>query len=279
MVSKLGLILGGGGSRGLAHIGILEMLMRENITPHVIVGTSMGAIIGTAYALGIQPHEVEAYMGTVNGTNLLSLNLFSAKARQQKVKEHLYKFIGEKTFEDTAVKLALMAVDAVTGKEVAITSGKLLPAVLASSALPVVFPPVNHMGMQLVDGGVVDALATHPAYELGADKIVAVDIWQQLDTEDIWRDPLTALIGDFPFGWFTRSSSEPTILSSLWRSFQIMATTLHNERLEKYPAHIILQPDVQQYGSLDFGDIHGPVQAGRRCAEAYRAEILALINT
>jgi predicted acylesterase/phospholipase RssA len=113
-----------------------------------------------------------------------------------------------------------------------------------------------------------------------ADKIIAVDIWPTINTEDIWRDPLNAIIGkDFLFNWFNRSSTEPTILSSLWRSFQIMATTLHNDRLAKHPAHILLQPDVHDYGSLDFSDIEGPVQAGRRCAEAYRNQILQLANS
>lgn len=280
MQKKLGVVLGGGGSRGLAHIGVLDTLQQEGIFPDIIVGTSMGAIVGTAFAIGVKSDELSHYLGSVKGSNLITLNLFSAKSRQQIVKEHLSNLVGHQSFNNTEIALAVIAVDAVTGREIKISSGKLLPALLASSAIPVVFPPVKHMDMQLIDGGVIDSLSTGTAYEMGADIVIAVDIWPPLPTQNIWTDPFNEIMGfDMTFNIFGKNQEDkdPSMLAALWRSYQIMASHIHDIRLEQYPAHILLRPDVAQYGSLDFSDIEGPISAGKACITHHLDEIKRLL--
>lgn len=280
MRPKIGLVLGGGGSRGLAHVGVLDVLVREKIPIDLIVGTSMGAIVGTLFALGINPAELSQYFVKWQGNNIFSMNLFSARSRQRVVEEQLILAMKDKTFDDLNIPVAVMAVDMLTGREVALTHGPLIPAVLASSAVPAVFPPVEINGMQLADGGVIDSLCTHAAFAHGADKVIAVDIYPQLEP-DSWSDPLEAIIGiDLPFGILATNplSKSPSAVSSLWRAIRIMTWNLHATRISSFPPDVLLRPDVSRFGSLDFKDINGPLAAGAAEAERQLAAIKALVS-
>lgn len=272
-------MLGGGGSRGLAHIGVLQVIEREECPIHYIVGTSMGAIIGALYALGISPKQMAQRAEEIKIGSFFNINIFSAHARQRMVEAYLEQIIGRKTFDDVKIPLAVMAVDMLHGHEVAIQEGPLIPALLASSAVPAVFPPVEHMGLQLADGGVIDSIATHVAYELGADRVIAVDVYPPLEKDNPWIDPVSAIMGfQLPFGLFGATNKTPSMLSSIWRGFRIMAWHLHEERLKKYPPHLLLKPDVRGYGSLDFKDTLGPIQAGLEEAERNLPQIKALYD-
>ena len=154
-------------------------------------------------------------------------------------------------------------------------------ALLASSAVPGAFPPVKHSDMELADGGVIDSLATHVAYEQGADKIIAVDVYPELEKENPWIDPISAIMGlQLPANIFSTSGGGPdkipTAAASMWRSVRVMTWYLHQERLEMHPPDILLRPNVDDYSSLDFSDIDGPVQAGHEEAKRYINELRAL---
>ena len=280
MRPKLTLVLGGGGNRGIAHIGVLEVLHREGIPIDMIIGTSMGAIIGTLYAYGIDPLDIYDNMSASKGSNIFSMNLFSARARQKSVEEQLKVALEGKTFADLKIPTAIIAVDMLHGEEVALTDGELIPAILASSAVPAVFPPVLIDGRELADGGVIDSLSTGIAYKLGADKIIAVDVYPPLEKDDPWVDPISAIMGfeiSLPIN-LNAWSKTPGILSSMWRSFRVMAWHVHEERLQNHPPDILLRPNVHNYGSLDFTDTQGPYIAGRLEAEAQIDNIKALLN-
>ncbi|MBC8171669.1 MAG: patatin-like phospholipase family protein, partial [Anaerolineae bacterium] len=141
MRPRVALVLGGGGSRGIAHVGVLEVLHNAGIPIDLVVGTSMGAIVGALYAAGITPQVISENLARIGGINLFSLNLFSARARQQRIREELKRGLGDKTFADLNIPLVVTAVDMVSGAEVALDQGELIPALLASSAVPAVFPP------------------------------------------------------------------------------------------------------------------------------------------
>lgn len=265
---KLGLVLGGGGSRGIAHVGVLEVLHREGIPIDFIVGTSMGSIVGALYALGYHPHHIaENMIANMEGSTVLNLNLLSARGRQKNIKEQLDDYIGDKSFADTTIPLTVMAVDMLHGKEIALSKGKLMPAILASSAVPGVFPPVEMGEMQLADGGVIDSLATHIAYQQDAERIIAVDVYPALEKDNPWVDPLSAIVGlAFPFKIFglpDEWDKIPGTLSAIWRSVRVMTWHIHQQRLTDYPPTVLLRPSVDSYGSLDFNDVRGPLQAGR----------------
>jgi NTE family protein len=276
MRPKIGLVLGGGGSRGLAHIGVLHVLEREHIPIDVIVGTSMGAMIGAAYALGHSPETIAQFVQRLDSTKLFALNIFSAHARQRAVRNILQTAIGDSTFADLKIPMAAMAVDLVTGAEIMLTEGEVIPAVLASSALPGVFPTVEIDRRQLADGGVIDCVATKPALDLGADCLIVVDVYPELAAANIWEDPLSATFGVHLPGFL--SLSQPGILTTLWRSHRVMAWHIHTERLKACPPDILLRPSVEQYGMLDFKDVQGPIAAGIAEAEKHLPAIRALLT-
>jgi NTE family protein len=275
---KLGLVLGGGGSRGMAHIGVLEVLIREQIPIDLIVGTSMGAIVGTLFALGYSPADMIEQLAKWQRNNIFGVNVFSARARQRTIREQLGAAFKDRTFSDTQIPLVIMAVDMLAGREIALTSGTLLSAVLASSAVPAVFPPVEINGMKLVDGGVIDSLSTHAAFRHGADKVIAVDIYPPLEPDN-WSDPLSAIMGfDIPLLSKNALSKSPSMVSAIWRSVRIMTCHLHAERLMAHPPDVLLRPDIASIGSLDFKDLNAPLEAGKIEAERHLPAIKMLVE-
>lgn len=280
MRPKLALVLGGGGSRGLAHIGVLDVLVREKIPIDYVVGTSMGAIIGAYFALGIPPKLIAAHLRDMQGNNLLNLNIFSARARQRDLKRRLESILEDKTFNDLSIPMTIMTVDMVTGQEIMVNTGELVPAILASSAVPAVFPPVEVNGMQLADGGVIDSLSTHAAYHVQAEKIIAVDVYPPLELDDLWVDPLSAIMGfQLPFNLLANTdwAKIPSMASSMWRAVRVMTWHVHQTRLEAHPPDVLLRPEVGRYGSLDFTDVEGPLQAGQEAAMHQLGAIRALL--
>jgi NTE family protein len=273
---KIGLVLGGGGSRGIAHIGVLSILAREHIPVDLIVGTSMGGIVGALYASGVSPEDMAEGMDDMRGTTLLNMNPFSARARQRMLEDQL-NVLADKTFADLKIPLTVMTVDMVHGCEIAIREGPLIPALLATSAVPGVFPPVEINGMQLADGGVIDSLATHIAFKQGADKVIAVDVYPPLEKDNPWIDPLGAILGfQLPF-MGNGSDTKPGVVSSIWRAVRVMTWHLHNERLAAHPPDVLLRPSVESYASMDFKDIQGPLTAGTAEAEVHLQAIKALL--
>jgi NTE family protein len=279
---KIGLVLGGGGSRGLAHIGVLEVLVREGIPVDLIVGTSMGGIVGVLFGLGLSPAQIAQELSPLQGISFINrLKLISSRGRQQRAREHFAELLEDKTFADLTLPVTLMAVDMVHGQEVTLAEGPLLPAVLASSAVPGAFPPVNHNEMQLADGGVIDSLATHVAYAQGADRIIAVDVYPPLEKDKPWTDPISAIMGlQLPPGLFSTSGlgtdKIPTAAASMWRSVRVMTWYLHQQRLAAHPPHVLLRPEVSNYGSLDFKDVDSPRRAGAVATERCLKELQAL---
>lgn len=278
MRPKIGLVLGGGGSRGIAHIGVLAVLAHENIPIDLIVGTSMGGIVGALFASGINPDTIAEGMDDMRGTTLLNMNLFSARARQKMLQDQLSVLEG-KTFADLQIPLTVMAVDMLHGREIAINEGPLIPALLATSAVPGVFPPVEMDGMKLADGGVIDSLATHVAFEQGADHVIAVDVYPPLETDNPWIDPLGAILGfQLPFGILGNGAeTRPGVIAAIWRSVRVMTWHLHEARLAAHPPDVLLRPAVEGYASMDFKDVRGPLLAGAAEAERHLPSIKALL--
>ncbi len=277
---KIGLVLGGGGSRGLAHIGVLQVLAREGIPIDLIVGTSMGGIVGTLFALGISPHQLAERMSVMQDNSLFNVKRWTARSRQRMLRSLLSEALSGRTFADLKIPTALTAVDMRQGTEVALDQGPLMPAVLATSAVPAVFPPVALDGMQLADGGVIDSLATHIAFERGADKVIAVDIEPSLEKDNPWVDPISAITGiQLPFVFGSNGPPKtPNAFAAMWRAWRVMAWHIHQERLAAHPPDILLRPKVERYGSLDFRELDGLLLAGAAEAEHHLPHIKALVE-
>ncbi|MBA7542287.1 hypothetical protein ES705_34607 [subsurface metagenome] len=209
---KVGLALGGGGARGLAHIGVLKVLERENIPIDLITGTSMGAIIGGEYALKKDISAIEKIAEKYSKISEFNIDFsFSEKERKDKpfflkkmsdflkkgyilnlelrrkyidegegIKKIIKDLVGDKAFTDTKIPFAAVAADLVKGEKVILNQGKLFDALLASSSIPGMFPPVILDKKILVDGGIVDVVPIQAAQSLGANFVIGVNVGQTI---------------------------------------------------------------------------------------------------
>jgi len=177
---KVGLVLGGGYARGLAHIGILEVLEREGIPVDMIAGTSIGALVGALYARVRNADLIKKQalqLDWVGLTSLVDLTLpKSGFIGGKRVTNLLRRFIGDVQFHELDIPLSCVATDIITGDEIVINHGKVLDAVRASISIPLIFTVVKKDNRYLVDGGLVNPVPVSVAKQMGADFIIAVDV-------------------------------------------------------------------------------------------------------
>ena len=247
---KIGLALGGGGVRGLAHISILEALDDLGIKPSIVAGTSMGAIIGALYAAGMSGKEIREHISrhlilkddtwrdiiAKKGDLLKWVTAFSAEFRgggvinPQRFFEYLFSEIRKRTFEELEIPLLVIAANYWTAEEMVFETGDLLPAVQASMAVPGVFAPVSIGGQVLVDGGVVNLVPYD--HLLGrAEFTIAVDVSKA-------RDPGKCEI--------------PGALESVLGAFNIMQASALAEKMKHRKPDIYVHPEIQGVRMLDF---------------------------
>jgi NTE family protein len=269
----IGLALSGGGARGLAHIGVLKVLERENIPVAYIAGTSMGGIIAAMYAAGWDAGSLEHEALRMTAIRELIKLVDIRPPRRgllagQNVREYLAQFIGpELSFEDLKIATALKAVDLNTGQQVDLKSGNLLDAVLATSAFPGVFPHVEIGDHYLVDGGILNNLPLDLIDQMGAGKIVAVDVSP--------RYPEGGSAGSPPM-----MGHLPTLAQDVYRTVMLMLHTITEARIETYPPDVLLAPEIP----WDIGIFSGfpradeIIQAGESAAEERLSELKALVR-
>jgi len=178
-MKKIGLALGSGGVRGLAHIGVLKVLEEENIKPDIISGTSIGAVIGAMYASGKTSEDIRRIVDEIDWKKLFKLaDITFGKGifRGNKFKKFLKENVGAGTFKELKIPLVVVATDTNTGEAVEITSGDLADALRASISIPFVFTPVKLDNHTCVDGALSQPVPVQSAINLGAEKIIAVDL-------------------------------------------------------------------------------------------------------
>jgi NTE family protein len=175
--ARVGVALGGGFARGLAHIGVLKVLEEENIPIDFIAGTSVGSVIGAAYASGISAKELEEIAALVRFKDFSrwSFSRFGI-FNNDKMGIFLRKVLRCKTFEELRIPLAVAATDVVTGEAAVFTSGELIDPVRASCAYPGMFHPVNVNGRLLVDGLLAHSVPTVPLRAMGATRVIGITL-------------------------------------------------------------------------------------------------------
>jgi NTE family protein len=171
----IGIALGGGFARGLAHIGVLKVLEEEGIPIDFIAGTSVGSVIGAAYCSGISAKELEEIASLVRFKHFArwTISRFGI-ASNDRMTGFLKKMLKVRTFEELKIPLAVSATDFVSGDGVVFRSGPLIDAVRASCAYPGMFLPVNIDGRLLIDGMLAHPVATVPLREMGAERVLGV---------------------------------------------------------------------------------------------------------
>ncbi len=185
---RVALVLGGGAARGFAHVGVIRVLEQEKIPVDLIVGTSVGSLIGALYAHEQNSFELEWTAFELTRDDVLDYALLSATMgpiKGERLEAFVTKKIPVPNIENLKVPFAAVATDLNRGNRVVLTRGPIARAVRASCAIPGVFQPVEHQGRLLVDGGTVDNLPSSVAREMGADIVIAVDVSQKVANYNI----------------------------------------------------------------------------------------------
>lgn len=242
-----GLVLSGGGARGLAHIGVLEVLEAQGFHPDIIAGTDMGAVIGALYASGKTPAEILSVARSTPWLRLLDLvprpGLISHKGLREWLARHL-----PRRFESLNRRLVVTAVDLEAGRLSYFSEGDLPGAVMASAAYPGLVAPVAFEGRTYVDGGVLDNLPVDAARFLRAKYVLAVDVTPEISLPGVPR----------------------TALGQVRRSIDIMQNHLTAARRSLYPPELYIRPELPGVGIEQFGRLEEIVEAGRKAASAAR---------
>lgn len=250
---KIGLALSGGSAWGIAHIGVLEVLEEHGIVVDIITGSSAGAIIGALYAGGVSTEEMVEIVSKLHWTDILALTrpdlgFFSTRGMLETIQEYL----PIDDFADLLIQLAIVATDLERGEEYVFTEGSVSLAATASSALPILFNPVEYDGRLLVDGGVINNLPDRLAREMGADVVIAVNVSK-----------------NFSFEGRPHGQIETAI-----RAFNIM----QGRNVRADDSDIEINPRLFGIRGSDFQEYEQIIERGREAALEHIYEILALLQ-
>ncbi len=250
---KIGLALGGGFARGIAHIGVLKVFERESIPIHCLAGTSVGALIGAAYACGTPLVELERLAAATRFKDFGQWTLsWLGLASNFRLETFLARFCAVRRFEELKIPLAIAATDLQTGQPVYFTSGELGPALRASCAYPGLFLPVEHEGKLLVDGFVAAPVPVEALAALGANRTVAV----YLATTAPHEQP-------------------KNVADVIGRSFAILQQHAHQSWRTR--ADVVIEPDVSDFAWDDFKRASELIAVGEAAARAAMPKIRALL--
>jgi NTE family protein len=188
--TKVGLALGGGGAKGVAHIGVLKALEDAKIKPDYISGTSVGAMVAAMYAFNV---SIDTIANVARDLTLAQITTFKFKKTgfftADPLKKILIEYIGEVNIEDAPIPLSIVATDLTSGEEVIFTEGPLADAVCASASIPGVYIPMTLNGRTLIDGGIVQSVPIRPLKAMGAGVIIA----SQLGGVGVYEEPKNVL--------------------------------------------------------------------------------------
>jgi NTE family protein len=289
----IGLALGGGAARGFAHIGIMRTLLAHGIVPNVVVGTSIGAVVGGAYAAGyldaleewargLHVRNILGYLDIrLNGSGLIGGDKLAAQ---------LEASIGATLIEELPIKFATVATEVRTGHEIWLTHGRLVDAMRASYALPGIFQPVLIGDRWLVDGALVNPVPVSAARALGAEIVIAANLSSDIFTHSTTiyahgaqpPDPDETVAAAAPprrglgklFSAertvkreFFGGGGRPGISSVMVDAFNIMQDRITRARLAGDPPDMLITPRVGQIGWFDFHRAADLIEHGARAAE------------
>lgn len=270
---RIGLALGGGGARGLAHIPMLEVLDELGIRPCCIAGTSIGAVVGAIYASGVHASSIREHTSrmlisegdslrdilskrdALAWIRLLDIDfLGNALFKGDAFVQFLYDRIEKATFEELAIPLKVVATDFWNSAQVVFEKGDLLQAIKASMGLPGVFSPVHIDGRTLIDGGCVNPL---PHDILGdCDVVIAVNVMGRLERQD--------------------GRKSPTALRAVLETFDIMQRTIVSGKLEASPPTIYVAPDITNVDLLEFHRYREVLELAEPAKTKLRRDLLKL---
>jgi len=252
--AKIALVLGAGSSKGFAHIGVLKILESNRVPIHLIVGTSVGSLVGSLYAYGYNAFELQKLSFSVEKGDIIDLTIpDNGFIKGEKLEEFVNAMLKNTTMDRLKMPFYAVATDVQNGQEVVFGKGNVGSAVRASCSIPGVFRPAMIGNKMYVDGGVVSPVAVEAAKRFGADIVIAVDISASAE----------------------RNLPGHTI-ETILQSLNIMYSKLASIQLSK--ADVVIKPRVGHIGSSDFSKRHEAILEGEKAALEALPQILQIIN-
>lgn len=257
-VQGVAVVLSGGGGRGYAHVGVLSVLHEHGVPVDLVIGTSVGALVGAMYAADPNPEALreaamrfgyEDVIDIVLSLEAFEKGLVEGKAIESFTRTH----VAARNIGDMKIPFVAIAADLDSGELVELDRGSVAKAVHASIAIPGVFQPTQHEGRRLIDGGVVANLAVDVARARGARQVIAVDV-----TEGISKVP------------------PEDVLEIIVRALDIMMADMTRRQATR--ADVVIRPDVADISVLDFSQKRRAYDAGRKAATAKIEEVIELIG-
>lgn len=258
---KIGLALGSGGARGLAHIGVLSVLLENDIPIDYIASVSAGSIVGAYYALNLEIKGMEDKVQKLTKKDIVKLidpiSPKKALIAGNRIKAFIKDLVKDKSFSDTKIPLSIIATDFCSGEEVIIKRGKITCAARASISVPGIFPPVKLNNRLLFDGGIVNPTPVDVVKRMGADIVIAVDLTM--------KHPIKV--------------ENPTIVETLMQAYEILraqSTKLHIAKMNE--SLIIIQPNL--LGRLDSYKFYNNefIEEGKRVTKRQLPKIKRLLR-
>lgn len=283
-MKTISLVLGSGGARGLAHIGVIHWLEENDFKIKSIVGCSIGAVIGGIYAAG-KLNEYEQWVRTLTKVDIVTLLDLSWEksglVRGDKIINTLTGLVGVKSIEDLPISFTAVAADIKSQKEIWMRSGSLFDAMRASFAIPLLFTPFKYNEVDLVDGGVLNPVPIAPAFCDEADMIIAVNLGGS--EESLAKPHAMSTPSALPFSPFREKINsfiarhQQSVKSSRsrdWKaydiaiqSFDAMQSTIARQKLAAYPPDIIIEIPANACRTLEFNRASEMIELGYRKAK------------
>ena len=255
--SKLGLALGGGAALGWAHIGVIEILQENGIEADVVAGTSIGGLVGACYVTGNMP-KLEAIARSITWFDILKaadIKLWtSGLLGGDRVAELLGTHLGDLTFQSIAKPFGVVAADLANDKEILIRSGPVVEAIRATISLPGIFEPIVREDCVLIDGGVKNPVPVSACLQMGAEKVIAVNVTG--DYQGIARTT----------GVMPGEAFDAGTLEVVTAAFAMVLNELTRARLAEYPADLLITPKIGHIQPHAFDQADVLIELGRKAA-------------
>ena len=252
--AKIALVLGAGASKGFAHIGVIKILESNKVPIHMIVGTSVGSVVGSLYAYGYDAFQLQKLSFSIEKGDIVDLTIpDNGFIKGEKLEEFVNKTVKNTPIEKLKIPFYAVATDIQGGQEMVFGRGNTGMAVRASCSIPGVFRPVKIGERMYVDGGVVSPVAVDVAKRFGADVVIAVDISAVAD----------------------RTLPENTV-DTILQSFNIMYSKLASIQIAK--ADVVIKPKVGHIGAADFSKRHEAILEGEKAALEVLPQVMKIVT-
>jgi NTE family protein len=252
--AKVAIVLGAGAARGFAHVGVLKVLESQNVPIHMVVGTSVGSLVGSLYAFGYDAYKLQALALAVERDDLVDLTLpDNGFVKGEKLENYVNRLVNNTPIEKFRIPFHSVATDIQTGEEMVFGMGNAGMAVRASCSIPGVFKPARISEKTYVDGGLLNPLAVDIARRYGADMVIAVDISASRD--------LTVPQGT---------------IDTILQSVDIMYAKISQLQIPR--ADVVIRPNVGHIGASDFTKKHAAILEGEKAALAAMPAMQAMLT-